>query len=141
MSTTGGPGQGGTVALSVDTVISRVRSIQLPEWVCAEVDFTGLSELDWFQFLPANLKDGNTAVVEMFHNSEIALPTVRLIQDITLTLPIQTDGNLNPATVTGSGFVTSLQLPGMVTGEPMMQVFTFRFDNVGTAPTYTAETA
>ena len=139
MSNTGGVGQGGTVSLSGDTTLSRVRSIQLPEWVTAEVDFTGLDELDWFQFLPANLKDGQTCVVVMFHNSEIAIPTIRLVQTITLTLPKQTPGSSSGAVVSGSGFITSLQLPGMVTGDPMMQLFTFRFDNVGTPPSYTPE--
>ena len=102
MSTRGGPGQGTTLGLSVDTTIARIRSLQLPSWATQPVDFTGLSDLDWFAFLAADLQDGGTVVAEMYFDTELALPTLRTIQVATLTLPIQTPGNTTPATIVGS---------------------------------------
>lgn len=141
MSVKGGPGQGGSFSLSVDTTLSRIRSVQLPSHSTDPVDFTGLSDLDWFCLLAANLKNGGVAIVEMYHNTEIVEPTVRVQQTATILLPIQTSGNANPQTLTGSGFVIELGLPNMAVGEPMIQTVAFQFDANGVNPSITPETA
>ena len=139
MSTTGGPGQGLTLSLSGDTTISRVRTVQLPEVATQEVDFTGLDELEWFQFLAATLKDGGALVAEMFMNTEIARPTVRLVQVATVTFAKQTTGSASGAQLTGSGFITSLGYPAVAIGEPLLERIVFKFDNIGTKLAYTPE--
>lgn len=139
MSATGGPGQGTTLGLSVDTTLSRLRSIQLPEHSTEGVDFTGLDQQEWFQYIAATLKDGGVFVAEMYFNSEISLPTLRTVQTATITLPKQTPASVAGATLVGSGFVVNLGLPNAVIGEPLIQTVTFRFDGIGTVPTWTPE--
>ena len=141
MSLLGGPGQGGVLALSLDTTISRVRSIQLPDWSTEPVDFTGLSDLEWFQFIAATLKNGGLLVAECYFNTEIARPSVRVVQQATYTFPIQTAGNGTAGVLVGSGFVTNVGFPNAAVGEPMMETISFQFDGVGTKPSYTTEVA
>ena len=141
MSTTGGPGQGLTLALSTDTVLSRLRNVQLPNWSTDAVDFTGLSDLEWFQYLGATLKDGGVVTADAYFNSEIVRPTLRVVQDITITFAIQTAGNTTNAVLTGSGFVIDVGFPSAAVGEPMIETIAFRFDGRGTPPAFTAEAA
>ena len=139
MSTSGGPGQGITLALSSDTTISRLRSLQLPELSSEPVDFTGLSDLNYFQFLAASLSDGGVLVAEMYFNSEIDRPNLRVVQNATVTFAKQTPGSTAGATLTGSGFVIGVGMPTAITGEPLIETLTFKFDGVGTPPTFTKE--
>lgn len=139
MSTTGGPGQGLTLALSVDATLSRLRSIQLPDWVTEPVDFTGLSELDWFNFLAATLQDGGQFTAEFYLNTEIALPTLRTVQEATITFAKQTPGSASGAIITGSGFITRLGHPNAVTGEPLIQTLDFKYDGIDTNPSWALE--
>ena len=141
MSTKGGPGQGATLGLSVDTTLSRLRSIQLPNHSTEPVDFSGLSDTTWFCFLAASLKNGGQFVAEMYMNSEIAIPTVGTVQTATITLPIQTSGNGTAWDIEGTGFITDLGLPNAAVGEPLIQTVTFQFDGNTTAPTVTIEAA
>ena len=93
MAAYGGPGQGSQLILSVDAVIGRIRGLQLPSWTSPEVDFSALSDLIWFQFLPATLSDGGVFVAEIYLDTDIVLPTVRTPQLSEIRLPIQTAGN------------------------------------------------
>lgn len=139
MSTKGGPGQGATLGLSVDTTLSRLRSIQLPNHTTEPVDFSGLADTTWFCFLAATLKNGGQFTAEMYHNTEIAIPTVGTIQTATITLPLQTSGNGTQWSLQGTGFVVDLGLPNAAIGEPLIQTIVFQFDGDGTAPTVTIE--
>jgi hypothetical protein len=140
MSTTGGVGQGVTLSLSVDTVIARVRNVQMPEWITDAVDFSGLNNLDWMQFIAGGLADPGAFVAELFFDTEIALPTIREVQVATFTFPVQTAGNSTLASLTGSGFLISVGWPNAAIAEPMLQSLTFKYDGVGTAPAFTLET-
>ena len=141
MSTKGGVGQGLTASLSVDSTISRLRSVQLPEFVMEPVDFSGLSDLTWMCFLPASLTDPGSAVLEMFMNSEIARPTMGTVQVLTITFPIQTAGNTTNATLSASGFITNLAYPNAAIAEPLIETVTFKLDGNGTTPAFTLEAA
>ena len=139
MSQLGGPGQGGVLALTLDSVISRVRSIQLPEWSTEPVDFTGLSDLDWFRFVGATLKDGGLLVAECYMDTEIQRPTIRAVQTATYTFPFQNAVNDIGATLIGSGFVTGVSYPNAAVGEPQMETISFKFDGISVLPAYTVE--
>lgn len=141
MSQKGGPGQGTTLSLSVDTTLARLRTLQAPAWTTAPVDFTGLSDLQWFCLLAADLKDGGAFVADMYFDSEIATPTVRQLQIATITYPIQTAGNAVNAILSGSGFVTQLGFPASLVGEPLIQTLTFQFDGDTQPPAFTLEAA
>ena len=139
MATTGGPGQGLTLSLSVDATLSRLRSIQLPEWSTEPVDFTGLSDLEWFQYLAASLKDGGIFNAELYMNTEIVVPTVRVVQEATITFAKQTPASANGAVLTGSGFIVGVGFPFASVGEPMIQPVTFKYDGIDTKPTFVPE--
>ena len=139
MSLTGGPGQGLTLALSEDTVISRLRNIQLPEHSTDPVDFTGLSDVDWFRYLAATLVDGGVFTAECYFDTEIARPTPRLVQTAIITFAKQTAASAAGAILTGSGFVVGVGYPNVAVGEPMIEAITFKFDGIEIPPTFTPE--
>lgn len=143
MSVIGGPGQGLTLALDVDTTLSRLDSVQLPSWVTEQVDFTGLSELDWFQFIGATLQNGGEFRSEHFFNTEIAVPTLRVVQVATITFAKQTPANATGGILSGTGFLTEVGWPNADTGQPLMQSLAFAFDGGagGTVPTWVPEAA
>lgn len=140
MSILGGPGQGLTMSLDVDTTLSRLDTIQLPSWSTEAVDFTGLSELDWFQKIGATLQDGGQFRSEHFFNSEINIPTLRIVQVASITFPLQNVASGGPGFLTGSGFIVELGWPSADTGQPMMQSLAFEYDGVGTPPVWSPET-
>ena len=135
----GGVGQGVTLSLTVDNVIARVRSVQMPEWITEAVDFSALDNLDWMTFLPAGLVDPGSFIAELYFDTTIALPTLRVVQDAVFTFPIQETGNATLATLTGSGFLIGLGWPNAAIAEPMMQSLTFKYDGYGTPPAFTLE--
>ena len=139
MSATGGPGQGLTLSLSVDTTISRLRNIQLPEWSTDPVDFTGLSDLDFYKFLAATLVDGGVFTAECYFNTEIARPTPRVVQTATITFAKQNALSAAAAVLSGSGFVIGVGYPNAAVGEPMIEQITFKFDGIETKPTFVPE--
>lgn len=141
MSVKGGPGQGTTLSLSIDTTIARLRNIQPPAWSSGPVDFTGLADLEWFCLLAANLKDGGAFTADLYYDTEIVLPTLKVVQTATITWPIQTDGNTVKAALVGSGFVTQLGFAAAAVGEPLIQPIAFQFDGDTVPPAYTVEAA
>lgn len=141
MSCSGGVGQGVTLGLSIDTVIGRVRNVQMPEWLAEAVDFSALDNVDWMCFLPGSLADPGQFVAEVYFDTTIAIPTVNLIQVATFTFPIQNSSNGTKATLTGSGFVTGLGFPNAAIAEPLIQTITFKYDGNGTVPAFSLETA
>ena len=136
----GGVGQGVTLSLSVDSVIGRVRSVQMPEWALDPVDFSSLSELDWMVFLPGGLADPGAFQADIYFDSTIAIPTLKIIQVATFVFPVQVAGNSVLATLTGSGFITSIPWMNAAIAEPMMRGIGFKYDGNGTKPAFTLET-
>ncbi len=141
MACKGSTGSGVTLSLSIDTTIARIRSVQLPEWLAEAVDFTGLGNTDWMCFVPGNPADPGSFTAELFFDSEIAIPTINLVQVATFTFPIQTTGNTTNATLTGTGFVTGLGWPNAAVGGPVLQSGTFKVDGGSAPPAFTLEAA
>lgn len=132
-------GQGTVISLSSDTTIGRVRTLQLPEWLAPRVDFTSLDEVNWMAFLPGSPTDPGQAVSDIFFDPTIAIPTIRLVQTLTVTFPIMTTGNTTNAVLSGSGFVTNISWGNVASAQPVMRGFTFAFDGIGTPPVFTIE--
>lgn len=140
MSDLGIVGQGLVVSFSADTSIGRVRSIQLPEYLAPRVDFTSLGETNFMRFLPGSPTDPGQAVLDVYFDTGIVLPRLRIIQTMTVTLPIQTPGNTTNATFTGSGFFTALGLGNAQSAQPLMRGMTFSLDGDPEGlPTFTPE--
>ena len=140
MSTIGGVGQGVTLGLSVNATVARLRNVQMPEWLAERVDFTGLDATSWMAFVPGSPTDPGQFTAEAFFDTELAVPTHRIIQTATFTFPIQTAGNTTQATLVGSGFVTGVGYPNAAVAEPMIQTLSFAYEgSVGTPPAFTLE--
>ena len=135
----GGVGQGVTLSLSIDDVIARVRSVQMPEWITEAVDFSALEDLSWMKFLPAGLVDPGSFIAELYFDTTIVLPTLRVVQDAVFTFPIEEVGNATVATLTGSGFLIGIGFPNAAIAEPMMQSLTFKYDGNTVPPAFTLE--
>lgn len=141
MACKGSTGSGVTLTLSVDTTIAKVRSAQLPDWVIEAVDFTGLSDLNWMCFIPGSPADPGAFSADLFLNTELAIPTLKVVQIATFTFPIQTPSNAVNATLSGSGFLTSVGWGSAVVNDPMVMPISFKFDGNSQPPSFTLESA
>lgn len=133
-------GQGTILTLSVDTIIGSVRNVQMPTWITEAVDFSGLENLDWMCFLPAGLSDPGSFTAEIFLDTTIVIPSIRVVQVATFTFPLTIGTNTTAATLSGSGFITEIGWPNAAIAEPQMQSVTFKYDGNGTPPAFTLET-
>ncbi len=137
----GGVGQGTTLGLSIDAIIGRVRTLQMPEWILDAVDFSSLQETDWMVFLPGGLADPGSFIADIYLDTTIVIPTLKVIQLATITFPIQVAGNAVQATLIGSGFITGIGWPQASIADPMMRQITFKYDGNGSTPAYSLEVA
>ena len=138
MAFIGDTGQGTTVDLSITGAIGVCyRSIQLPTWVQEKIDASCLSTIGFMRYIPADVTDPGELTLEAIFDPTDDLPVFGQVEDITITLPVGTAGN-TAATITGSGFITSDQLPSLALNELMMLTLTFAFDG-DTGPLFTPE--
>ena len=135
----GGVGQGVTLSLSIDAIIGRIRQVQMPAWALDPVDFSSLSEVDWMVFLPGGLADPGLFNADLYFDSTIAIPTLKIIQLATFVFPIQVAGNAVQATLVGSGFINEIAWPNAAIADPMMRSISFKYDGNGTKPAFSLE--
>ena len=149
MAVEGATSQGTTVAFTTIGTIACVRSISLPEFSLEAIEASCLSSsgannppgtgvvAEFTKKLPGQLVDaGEISITMVFAlNDEPEIPN-GLIDTITVTLP---SAGSTGGILTGTGFVSSCQMPSLEPNGLLEQTITFVFDG-GTGPTYTAGT-
>jgi hypothetical protein len=149
MAVEGATSQGTTVAFTTIGTIACVRSISLPEFSLEAIEASCLSSsgannppgtgvvAEFTKKLPGQLVDaGEISITMVFAlNDEPEIPN-GLIDTITVTLP---SAGSSGGVLTGTGFVSSCQMPSLEPNGLLEQTITFVFDG-GTGPTYTAGT-
>jgi hypothetical protein len=149
MAVEGATSQGTTVAFTTIGTIACVRSISLPEFSLEAIEASCLSSsgannppgtgvvAEFTKKLPGQLVDaGEISITMVFAlNDEPEIPN-GLIDTVTVTLP---SAGSSGGILTGTGFVSSCQMPSLEPNGLLEQTITFVFDG-GTGPTYTAGT-
>jgi len=147
MAVEGATSQGTTVAFTTIGTIACVRSISLPEFSLEAIEASCLSSsgannppgtgvvAEFTKKLPGQLVDaGEISITMVFAlDDEPEIPN-GLIDTITVTLP---SAGSSGGVLTGTGFVSSCQMPSLEPNGLLEQTITFVFDG-GTGPTYTA---
>lgn len=149
MAVEGATSQGTTVAFTTIGTIACVRSISLPEFSLEAIEASCLSSsgannppgtgvvAEFTKKLPGQLVDaGEISITMVFAlDDEPEIPN-GLIDTVTVTLP---SAGSTGGILTGTGFVSSCQMPSLEPNGLLEQTITFVFDG-GTGPTYTAGT-
>jgi hypothetical protein len=149
MAVEGATSQGTTVAFTTIGTIACVRSISLPEFSLEAIEASCLSSsgannppgtgvvAEFTKKLPGQLVDaGEISITMVFAlDDEPEIPN-GLIDTVTVTLP---SAGATGGILTGTGFVSSCQMPSLEPNGLLEQTITFVFDG-GTGPTYTAGT-
>lgn len=142
MAYKGMTGQGATAVLSVTGGVGCIRSIQLPEWTQEKIDASCLDTTDWKSYIPGDLTDPGQVTMTAVFDPSIDIPACGVIEDLTITFPIGDPTNTTQATLTGSGFIQSVQQPNMVIDGLLELTIVFCYDgDSASPPTYTVESA
>ena len=119
------------------------RSIQLPELTMESIDTTCLDSTGFMRRIPADVADPGTIEATFVFDAALDGPN-SLFADgqqlcVTIILPESRGSTTAPATLTGTGFISSLGLPSLETSTLMEISLTIQMDG-GTGPTLTVET-
>lgn len=148
----GDTGQGAVIILKDSSNCSAVdpkicmgcpRSIQLPELTMEAIDTTCLDDTGFMRRIPADVSDPGTIEATFVFDAAVTGPN-SLFADgeqlcITIILPESRDATTAPATLTATGFISSLGLPSLETSTLMEISITIQLDG-GTGPILTTET-
>lgn len=146
----GRTGQGCTVTLTTTAFNACVRSVTLPNWTQEKIDITCIEDKGYSKFIAGDLTDPGECTVTMLWapNDDVgddaadATPGDLVVgqQDtLTITFPSYSDG-AGGGTLSGTGFISSLDLPDLAVNQLLEYSFTFCFDGF-TGPTWTAGAA
>jgi hypothetical protein len=140
MAYLGDTGQGATLVFETSSALGRIRSMQLPDWVMEAIEATGLEDTGFGKKIPGDLTDAGEASITAVFDATEAIATPGTVETLTVTFPIGTAGNTTAATMAGTGFISTVGLPNMITGELMELTYTFTYDG-DTGPAFTVESA
>ena len=124
----GDTGQGAVIIIKDNTYCSASddkicmgcpRSIQLPELTMEAIDTTCLDDTGFMRRIPADVSDPGTIEATFVFDAALTGPN-SLFADgeqlcITIILPQSRDATTSPASLTATGFISSLGLPSLET--------------------------
>lgn len=140
MAYVGDTGVGMTITLATTGAIGCIQTAQLPDWAMEKLDATCLDSTGFIRYIPGDLTDPGDVTMNAIFNAANDIPEPGTVEDITITFPIGDSANSVAATLTGSGFISSVTLPNAAVNELMMLTVVFSFDG-DTGPAYTQEAA
>lgn len=135
-----GTGHKGTLTFGTSALSLAFRSIGGATRERPEIATSDLSTTDWESFIPGDLVNPGSTDVEYLVDVEDsdAVPDITdPSESIVVTYPITNSSNNTNATLTRTGFFTSVTEPSLVTDELMMGTATIKWSG---APTWSAET-
>lgn len=155
MATTlkGRTGQGCVVTLAGSAFNACVRSITLPNWTQEKIDITCIEDKGYQKFIAGDITDPGECTVTMLwapnddigDDSADAVPGDLIVgkaDTLTITFPSYSAdvGGGGGGSLSGTGFITSLDLPDLSVNSLLEYSFTFCFDGF-TGPVWTAGSA
>lgn len=135
-------------------IVGCVRSLTLPELTQDKIDASCLDTTGFMKYIPGDLTDPGECQMEIIFDPTFDWSLtvgdeverndvdgiVGNVDTLTITFPLGTPSNTQPATLAGSGFITSYSLPDLSTGSLAVVNVTFTFDGE-TGPAFTPEAA
>ena len=142
MAYLGDTGQGATLTMVGLNLVSRVKTMQLPEFTTEKIDATGLGTTGFMQYVSGDVVDPGEISVELIFDPTDDITALQggCGESVTITFPMSPcrTGSVSAATLIGTGFITNVQFPNLAINELMMVTLTIAFDG-GTGPAYTEE--
>lgn len=139
MAYQGMTGQGTTAVLTGGAIVGCVRSLTLPELSQDKIDSSCLDTTGFMKYIAGDLTDpGEVSMEIIFDPSFDFSALVGAVDTLTVTFPIGDPASTTNATLAGTGFVTSYNLPDLSTNTLAVVNVTFSFDG-DTGPAFTPE--
>lgn len=146
MAFLGDTGQGALFTMVGLSLVSRVKSIQLPEFTQEKIDATSLNTSGFMQYIAGDVIDPGEMTLELIFDPEDDLTPLTVMggcgEEVEVEFPKSpcrdTTIGVNAATLAGTAIITSVAFPNLAVNELMMVTLTVAFDG-GTGPTYTPE--
>ena len=139
MAYVGMTGQGTTAVLTTAAFTGCVRSIALPALSQEKIDASCLDTTGFTRYIPGDLTEVGECQLTMIFDPEYDWSAVvGAIDTLTVTFQKQDAANTAAASLTGSGFVMSYDLPDLSLNQLAEVTVNFCFDG-DTGPTWTAE--
>ena len=143
MAYLGDTGQGAVVKF-IGNTIAMVRSMTLPDWVVDKIDASTLSSTGFMKYVPGDLADPGELQIELvFDPTEDLLALAGCGETILVEWPINPCRDLTPnlqnATLSGTGYVSTISYGNLALNELNTMTITFTYDG-GTGPVFTPET-
>ena len=131
-------GHGATITFGTTALAYTWRKISAVEMTGESVEDTNLSNAYYKTFLPGDVYEPGEFEIEYCWGSKTALPALRTVETITITLP-SADGVLSTATLAGTGFIMSrTAFPELTTNGLQVGKMKIAFDGAGgVAPVFT----
>ena len=129
-------GNGATLTLSGDTTSYVIVSITPGGQSIEPLDVSHLGSSGDKEYIPGELKETPEGSAEVLFNADDGLPTVGSTHTITVTFPLVPGGATTAATLAGTGFITSVEYPELVSDTVQRATINWKLDG-GTGPTFT----
>ena len=146
MAIVGMTGQGTTAVLTDAAIVGCVRGITLPTWTQDKIDASCLDTTGFMRYIPSDLTDPGECELEVIFDPTFDFSgLVGAIDTLTVTFAIAGESapgtpNTTQAVLTGTGFISSYNLPDLATSTLAVATVTFCFDG-DTGPTFSPEAA
>lgn len=127
-------GNGATMTLE-SGFTARITRINIGEQTREALENSDLSTEDFMKKLPGDLPDAGTIEIDYWFRSDQALPVFDDPELVTMTFPTF-PGASAPATLAGTGFLTSRKMPELVNNELQAGSAVWTWDGE-TGPAYT----
>lgn len=141
----GDTGQGALFTMTGLNLVSRVKSIKLPEFVQEKLDATSLNTSGFMEYVAGDTIDPGEITLELIFDplDDIGQPIMGGCgEEVEITFPRspcrESGVSTNAAQMIGTGFVTNVDWPNLAINELMIATVTIAFDG-GTGPAYIAE--
>lgn len=134
-------GNGATLTLSADggSTTYTIVSITPGDQSIEALEVSHLGTTDNKEYIKSDLKETPEGSAEVLFDTNVGLPTPgSATQTITITFPKEVATATAAATLAGSGFVTSVSYPELVSDTVMRATINWKMDGF-TGPTFTAE--
>ena len=108
MAYQGMTGQGTTAVLTNGAIVGCVRSLTLPELTQDKIDASCLDTTGFMKYIAGDLTDPGECQMEIIFDPTFDFTGLVGAADVlTITFPLGTSTNTQPATLSGTGFITS----------------------------------
>lgn len=132
-------GHGATITFSTSGLTYAFENIQLPTFELEDLEITDLETSDFKEYIAGDLDEPGEGSAVFFFDPTISLPGSGVSETITVTFNLPSGGT-TAATFAGSGYIKTRDLGNLATGEIHKGTLNWKYDNQGSAPSFTAQT-